>query len=434
MGKSVINPLVKRTIHKVSMVCGLLPKYEGAFTDIAQRCVDDELEYIQLYGMSDDVLSAKLGVRGDFARVLLSGVEEDYKTAMMKGGHACLVCDLAFPHTELLRRHQIFQQHLGLLKVERREGMESVKVEAKETVFDCVILEDEDKVTREDGGGAEEANNEENNETNNKTNNETNNKANNETNNEAQEGEEAAKTDFSAVVKCPTCFTEFPTDELVIHIGEIHMEKDLADQLIEIFPDSLEGSICDKCGEVFDESEYEYEKKEHILLKHPWVGLTELISKSNNSAELPVREDDDVVEIVIDHKENYNQDGFFCPFCKTSFESADIIGEHINSQHEGGFDGKSEVTLNAAEDCTEDEEKEEEEEEDTNQRMEEDQNMEDDVVAREESEKAGETVPRVAGPSWGAGDAQWLKASVTMNTAEEISKRFGQTISIDCFE
>ena len=354
----MINPLVKRTIHKVSMVCGLLPKYEGAFTDIAQRCVDDELEYIQLYGMSDDVLSAKLGVRGDFARVLLSGVEEDYKTAMMKGGHACLVCDLAFPHTELLRRHQIFQQHLGLLKVERREGMESVKVEAKETVFDCVILEDEDKVTREDGGGAEEANNEENNETNNKTNNETNNKANNETNNEAQEGEEAAKTDFSAVVKCPTCFTEFPTDELVIHIGEIHMEKDLADQLIEIFPDSLEGSICDKCGEVFDESEYEYEKKEHILLKHPWVGLTELISKSNNSAELPVREDDDVVEIVIDHKENYNQDGFFCPFCKTSFESADIIGEHINSQHEGGFDGKSEVTLNAAEDSSEDEEKE----------------------------------------------------------------------------
>ena len=422
----MINPLVKRTIHKVSMVCGLLPKYEGAFTDIAQRCVDDELEYIQLYGMSDDVLSAKLGVRGDFARVLLSGVEEDYKTAMMKGGHACLVCDLAFPHTELLRRHQIFQQHLGLLKVERREGMESVKVEAKETVFDCVILEDEDKVTREDGGGAEEANNEENNETNNKTNNET--------NNEAQEGEEAAKTDFSAVVKCPTCFTEFPTDELVIHIGEIHMEKDLADQLIEIFPDSLEGSICDKCGEVFDESEYEYEKKEHILLKHPWVGLTELISKSNNSAELPVREDDDVVEIVIDHKENYNQDGFFCPFCKTSFESADIIEEHVNSQHEGGFDGKSEVTLNAAEDCTEDEEKEEEEEEDTNQRKEEDQNMEDDVVAREESEKAGETVPRVAGPSWGAGDAQWLKASVTMNTAEEISKRFGQTISIDCFE
>ena len=77
---------------------------------------------------------------------------------------------------------------------------------------------------------------------------------------------------------------------------------------------------------------------------------------------------------------------------------------------------------------------EEEEEEDTNQRKEEDQNMEDDVVAREESEKAGETVPRVAGPSWGAGDAQWLKASVTMNTAEEISKRFGQTISIDCFE
>ena len=422
----MINPLVKRTIHKVSMVCGLLPKYEGAFTDIAQRCVDDELEYIQLYGMSDEGLSAKLGVRGDFARVLLSGVEEDYKTAMMKGGHACLVCDLAFPHTELLRRHQIFQQHLGLLKVERREGMESVKVEAKETVFDCVILEDEDKVTREDGGGAEEANNEENNETNNKTNNET--------NNEAQEGEEAAKTDFSAVVKCPTCFTEFLTDELSIHIGEIHMEKELADQLIEIFPDSLEGSICDKCGEVFDESEYEYEKKEHILLKHPWVGLTELISKSNNSAELPVREDDDVVEIVIDHKENYNQDGFFCPFCKTSFESADIIGEHINSQHEGGFDGKSEVTLNAAEDCTEDEEKEEEEEEDTNQRMEEDQNMEDDVVAREESEKAGETVPRVAGPSWGAGDAQWLKASVTMNTAEEISKRFGQTISIDCFE
>ena len=61
-------------------------------------------------------------------------------------------------------------------------------------------------------------------------------------------------------------------------------------------------------------------------------------------------------------------------------------------------------------------------------------NMGEGVGAREESEKAGETVPRVAGPSWGAGDAQWLKASVTMNTAEEISKRFGQTISVDCFD
>ena len=392
MVKSVTNPLVKRTIHKVSLVCSLLPKYEGAFKDIAQRCVDDELEYIQLYGMSEERLSSKLGVRGDFARVLLSSAEEDYKTAMMKGGHACPVCDLAFPHTELLRRHQILQQHLGSLKVERREGMGLVKVEARETVFDCVILEDEDKETREDGGGAEEANNEGNNETNNEgnneinnegnneinneANNETNNEANNETNNEAKEGEEVAKTDFSAVVKCPTCFTEFLTDELSIHIGELHMEKELADQLIEIFPDSLEGSICDKCGEVFDESEYE--KKEHILLKHPWVGLTELISKSKNSAELPVREDNDVVEVFIDHKEDEEED------------------EEVNG--------------------------------DTNQRKEEDQNMEDDVVAREESEKAGETVPRVAD------DARWLKASVTMNTAEEISKRFGQTISVDCFE
>ena len=376
MGKSVINPLVKRTIHKVSLVCSLLPKYEGAFKDIAQRCVDDELEYIQLYGMSEERLSSKLGVRGDFARVLLSGAEEDYKTAMMKGGHACPVCDLAFPHTELLRRHQILQQHLGSLKVERREGMGLVKVEAREAVFDCVILEDEDKETREDGGGAEEANNEGNNETNNEGNNEINNEANNETNNEAKEGEEVAKTDFSAVVKCPTCFTEFLTDELSIHIGEIHMEKELADQLIEIFPDSLEGSICDKCGEVFDESEDE--KKEHILLKHPWVGLTELISKSKNSAELPVREDNDMVEVFIDHKEDEEED------------------EEVNG--------------------------------DTNQRKEEDQNMEDDVVAREESEKAGETVPRVVG------DARWLKASVTMNTAEEISKRFGQTISVDCFE
>ena len=37
----------------------------------------------------------------------------------------------------------------------------------------------------------------------------------------------------------------------------------------------------------------------------------------------------------------YNQEGFVCPFCETSFESEKVFGEHINSQHKGGFGDKN---------------------------------------------------------------------------------------------
>ena len=37
----------------------------------------------------------------------------------------------------------------------------------------------------------------------------------------------------------------------------------------------------------------------------------------------------------------YNQEGFVCPFCETSFESEKVIGEHINSQHKRGFGDKN---------------------------------------------------------------------------------------------
>ena len=37
----------------------------------------------------------------------------------------------------------------------------------------------------------------------------------------------------------------------------------------------------------------------------------------------------------------YNQEGFVCPFCETRFESEKVFGEHINSQHKGGFGDKN---------------------------------------------------------------------------------------------
>ena len=53
----------------------------------------------------------------------------------------------------------------------------------------------------------------------------------------------------------------------------------------------------------------------------------------------------------------YNQEGFVCPFCETSFESEKVFGEHINSQHKGGFGDKN----IAGEELDEDDEDKEEE-------------------------------------------------------------------------
>ena len=67
-------------------------------------------------------------------------------------------------------------------------------------------------------------------------------------------------------IECEVCGTICAnSDEARIHIGEVHMDEDLLCEVFKVFPGSAKE--CKECGE---ECESEYEKKEHILLQHPW--------------------------------------------------------------------------------------------------------------------------------------------------------------------
>jgi uncharacterized C2H2 Zn-finger protein len=80
------------------------------------------------------------------------------------------------------------------------------------------------------------------------------------------------KTDVKVKrLECPQCDTEFADNsDMRIHLGEVHMEEELCDHVLKMFPDGSD--TCSECGDVWC-NEGEYVKKEHVLMEHPWPGL-----------------------------------------------------------------------------------------------------------------------------------------------------------------
>ena len=67
-------------------------------------------------------------------------------------------------------------------------------------------------------------------------------------------------------------------DKLKIHIGAVHMEEQLLTKLVITFPaGGAFSAICVECGE---KCSSDYEKKEHILLSHPWSFLRAEVEES----------------------------------------------------------------------------------------------------------------------------------------------------------
>ena len=52
------------------------------------------------------------------------------------------------------------------------------------------------------------------------------------------------------------------------------------------------------------------------------------------------------IEIEKNFEPEATKSGFLCPFCGKSFESAEILQDHISQHHGGGYEGQIEVTLN----------------------------------------------------------------------------------------
>ena len=159
---------------------------------------------------------------------------------------------------------------------------------------------------------------------------------------EVEEGkdnfEEEEKSPASAVEepcpKCSLCDFAFSSKEVLrIHIGEVHLSKELEAQLTKIFPARCEG----KCGQCNQVVETEYVRKEHILVSHPWTALVKLaldtkradeaLLEDHNEAEVLLEDEEAKEEEVLEWllKKNYNQGGFLCPFCETSFESEMLL-------------------------------------------------------------------------------------------------------------
>ena len=95
-------------------------------------------------------------------------------------------------------------------------------------------------------------------------------------------------------IECEICGHTFRnSDEAGIHIGVVHLEDELLWKLIKFFP---AGNLnCNACGE---ECGSEFEKKEHILLKHPWSTLKENEKKYETINQHP--DDQDLHEEVFD--------------------------------------------------------------------------------------------------------------------------------------
>ena len=108
------------------------------------------------------------------------------------------------------------------------------------------------------------------------------------------------------------------------------------------------GWRCEPCKKVFSSKQ-----KLDVHLKsacHAKVGNMqgEAKRKSENGESDEFEDEEKEEEFEDGEKEEgevrdwlYNQEGFVCPFCETRFESEKVFGEHINSQHKGGFGDKN---------------------------------------------------------------------------------------------
>ena len=108
----VVDPKVAMTLMRIGAVIRAKPRYQPHLAAIRKRCIDDQLEYFDLYDMPPAEVNRILGVVGDFSRVLLKNAVDEANAVLEKGkGFNCEVCQQPFPYIERLRSHEIGSMH-----------------------------------------------------------------------------------------------------------------------------------------------------------------------------------------------------------------------------------------------------------------------------------------------------------------------------------
>ena len=101
--REVVDPKVDMTLMKIRAVIRAKPRYHPYFAAIRKRCIDDQLEYYDLYDMPPAEVNRILGVVGDFSRVLLKNAVDEANAVLEKGkGFTCEVCHQPFPYIRVI--------------------------------------------------------------------------------------------------------------------------------------------------------------------------------------------------------------------------------------------------------------------------------------------------------------------------------------------
>ena len=80
--------------------------------------------------------------------------------------------------------------------------------------------------------------------------------------------------------KCTFCgTTSMGREEMRIHIGNVHLEKELMIAVVQLFPNEIVN--CKACGQ---ECGSGYERREHLMVNHPWSGLEVKVLSSEKGA------------------------------------------------------------------------------------------------------------------------------------------------------
>ena len=138
--------------------------------------------------------------------------------------------------------------------------------------------------------------------------------------------------------KCPDCgFTVDGEDDLKLHVAEVHMDSQLNVFVSKMFPDN--DCKVKVCGEIFCS---DYEKKEHVILQHPWPKLASAVKEAGTEVCLETEKDKaDVVTKIIELKAEQLKEEqakiYQCNRCDKTWNKNTAltlrISQHLCSKH-----------------------------------------------------------------------------------------------------